>query len=157
MRIPPKAIAAMGAGVIALASTGIKAHEGYVPQGYVDPIGVKTRCWGNTSPGIIVGERYSREQCERLLVIDVQEHADRIRPCVPAGTPIQSQAAFLSFAFNVGPKAFCGSTMARKLKAGDLAGACAELSRWTYAGGKQWKGLVRRRADERALCEKGIA
>jgi hypothetical protein len=34
-----------------------------------------------------------------------------------------------------------------------MDGACAELSRWTYAGGKQLPGLVRRRAAERQLCE----
>jgi GH24 family phage-related lysozyme (muramidase) len=30
---------------------------------------------------------------------------------------------------------------------------CADLSRWTYSQGRQLKGLVKRRAAERALCE----
>lgn len=149
--------ASMGAAVMLLASPAIKVYEGFVPVGYKDPIGIKTRCWGNTSPGIVVGKRYTVAQCEALLALDVQDHADAIRPCVPASTPIESQAAFLSFAFNVGPARFCASTLARKLKAGDLAGACAELSRWTLAGGRQWPGLVKRRANERRLCEKGLS
>ena len=66
-------------------------------------------------------------------------------------------AAFLSFAFNVGNGAFCGSTLTRKANAGDMPGACAELSRWTYAGGKQMPGLVIRRAAERQLCERGLS
>lgn len=156
MKLPPKAAAAMGAGVLALAAPGVKIYEGYVPVGYVDPVGIKTRCWGNTSPGIVVGKRYTLEQCEALLKLDLREHADKIRPCVPVTTPEVSQAAFLSFAFNVGPTAFCGSTLAKKLKAGDLAGACAEMSRWTLAGGRHWPGLVKRRAGERAMCERGL-
>jgi lysozyme len=63
------------------------------------------------------------------------------------------KAAFLSFAFNVGNGNFCGSTLVRKANAGDMRGACAELSRWVYAGGKELPGLVRRRAAERAMCE----
>ncbi|MDK8313966.1 MAG: lysozyme, partial [Klebsiella aerogenes] len=30
-----------------------------------------------------------------------------------------------------------------------------ELQRWTYAGGKQWKGLITRREIERQVCEWG--
>ena len=73
--------------------------------------------------------------------------------CITRPMTDGQKAAFLSFAFNVGNRAFCDSTLARKANAGDMAGACAELSRWTYAGGKQLPGLVRRRATERAVCE----
>ena len=30
----------------------------------------------------------------------------------------------------------CTESLARKANAGDMAGACAELSRWTRAGGR---------------------
>jgi lysozyme len=72
---------------------------------------------------------------------------------MPPGLPEHVQAASVSFAYNVGAQAFCGSTMARKLRAGDMPGACAELSRWVYAKGELLPGLVRRRAAERAMCE----
>jgi GH24 family phage-related lysozyme (muramidase) len=45
---------------------------------------------------------------------------------------------------------------ARKANAGDMPGACAELSRWTRAGGNELPGLVKRRAAERELCERGL-
>jgi len=63
------------------------------------------------------------------------------------------KAAFVSFAYNVGAGAFCGSTLVKLANSGDMAAACAQLSRWTFAGGKQLKGLVNRRADERRICE----
>ncbi|WP_077870152.1 glycoside hydrolase family protein [Shigella sonnei] len=33
-----------------------------------------------------------------------------------------------------------------------MKGACDQLRRWTYAGGKQWKGLMTRREIEREVC-----
>ncbi len=33
-----------------------------------------------------------------------------------------------------------------------IKGACDQLRRWTYAGGKQWKGLMTRREIEREVC-----
>ncbi|MED8664102.1 hypothetical protein Q5578_13725 [Escherichia coli] len=33
-----------------------------------------------------------------------------------------------------------------------MKGACDQLRRWTYAGGKQWKGLMTRREIEREIC-----
>ncbi|HTD03821.1 lysozyme [Undibacterium sp.] len=47
-------------------------------------------------------------------------------------------------------------TMVRKLNAGDYAGACNELPRWVYAGGKILPGLVKRRAAEQELCLRGL-
>ncbi|HGM8337746.1 TPA: glycoside hydrolase family protein [Pseudomonas aeruginosa] len=56
----------------------------------------------------------------------------------------------------MGETQFSRSTLLRKLNAGDVKGACAELSRWVYAGGKVYKGLVNRRKAERELCEQGL-
>ena len=138
------------AGVIALAMPVVMVFEGLVTKPAPDPIGIISVCYGETR-----AERreYTPAECRALLVSSLQTHGQAITPCLPDRLPEHVLAASLSFAYNVGAQAFCGSTMARKLKAGDVAGACAELSRWTYAGGKQWPGLVRRRAAERALCE----
>ena len=90
-----------------------------------------------------------------MLYVDLLKHAQALE-CVKRPMNDGQKAAFLSFAFNVGNGAFCSSTLVRKANAGDMPGACAELSRWTYAGGKQLQGLVNRRAAERKLCEQGL-
>lgn len=59
--------------------------------------------------------------------------------------------ALVDFTFNVGCGAFRGSTLLRKVNAGDMTGAANEFPKWIYAGGKPLRGLVKRRADERAL------
>lgn len=60
--------------------------------------------------------------------------------------------AAVSLTFNVGCGAVKHSTMFRKINRGDFAGACNELPKWVYAGGKKLRGLEIRREKERALC-----
>lgn len=140
----------IGAAVLALALPVAAFFEGLVLKPTPDPIGIVSVCYGETKAEM---RAYTPAECKALLVQSMKAHGEAIAPCLPEYLPEHVLAATLSFAYNVGSGAFCQSTMARKLKAGDIPGACAELSRWTYAGGKQWPGLVNRRAAERALCE----
>lgn len=146
--------AKIGVGAVALAASLVTTFEGTVDHGYKDPIGIVTACTGHTGPDAQM-RAYTKDECEALLYQDLLKHADAL-DCVHRPLTDQQKAALLSFAFNVGTQAFCDSSLARKANAGDMAGACAELSRWTRAGGHELPGLVRRRAAERALCETGI-
>ncbi len=147
-----KLIAKVGAGAAALLLATVPVFEGTILRTYRDPIGVLTSCVGHTGPELRMGQRWTPEQCQQQLAADLLHHAGAL-DCITAPLTEGQKAAFVSFAFNVGNKAFCGSTLARKANAGDLAGACAELSRWTYAGGRQLPGLIKRRAAEREMCE----
>lgn len=147
--------AKIGAGATALAIPLVMLYEGTVLQSYRDPIGIVTACVGHTGPELRMGQRYTRQQCEDMLYGDLLKHAQAL-DCIKQPMTDGQKAAFLSFAFNVGNKALCDSTLARKANAGDMAGACAELSRWTRAGGRELPGLVKRRAAERELCERGL-
>ena len=151
-----KLIAKIGAAAAALAVSTVAVYEGTVLRTYRDPIGIITACTGHTGPELVMGQTFTREQCEDMLYKDLAKHAEAL-DCIKRPMTDGQKAAFLSFAFNVGPRNFCSSTLARTANAGDMAGACAELSRWTYAGGKQLPGLVKRRATERQLCEAGLA
>ena len=151
-----KLIAKIGAAAAALVVSTVAIYEGTVLRSYRDPIGIITACTGHTGPELKMGQTFTRQHCEDMLYADLNKHAAAL-DCIKRPMTDGQKAAFLSFAFNVGNGAFCGSTLARKANAGDMPGACAELSRWTYAGGKQLPGLVRRRAAERQLCERGLA
>lgn len=150
-----KLIAKIGAGAVAVAVPFVMMSEGAVQQSYRDPIGIITACVGHTGPELRMGQRYTRQQCEDMLYGDLLKHAQAL-DCIKHPLTDGQKAAFVSFAFNVGNKAFCDSTLARKANAGDMPGACAELSRWTRAGGRELPGLVKRRAAERELCEEGL-
>lgn len=60
-------------------------------------------------------------------------------------------AALVSFAFNLGVGALRGSTLRRRVNAGDWPGARRELERWIRGGGRVLPGLVLRRRAEAAL------
>ena len=148
-------VAKIGAGAVAMVLPVVLLYEGTVHSTYKDPIGIVTVCAGHTGPELRMGQRYTKEQCETMLYGDLLKHADALS-CIKTPLADNQKAAFLSFAFNVGNGAFCKSTLARKANAGDLMGACAELSRWVIAGGRELPGLVKRRAAERQLCENGL-
>jgi lysozyme len=155
-----RAIAASVAAILAATAVAVPTiaeFEGFVPVGYRDPVGIPTSCMGHTGPDAVLGRRYTDQECAAQLTADAVKHGLDIAPCLPAELPVETRAAFISFGFNVGAAKFCASTLSRKARAGDLAGACAELSRWTKAGGRELPGLVRRRAAERAMCERGLA
>lgn len=147
-----KLAAKIGAGAIALAVPLVAHFEGYVPWVYRDPIGRLAACYGHDDQTMTPGKRFTAAECQAMLDEDLLKHTEAI-DCIKRPLTDGQKAAFLSFAFNVGNNAFCGSTLVRKANAGDMAGACAELSRWTLAGGKELPGLVRRRAAERSMCE----
>ena len=147
--------AKIGAGAVALVLPVVMLYEGTVLRSYVDPVGLVTACTGHTGPELRMGQTFTKEQCETMLYGDLLKHADALN-CIKKPLADNQKAAFLSFAFNVGNGAFCKSTLVRKANAGDLMGACAELSRWVMAGGRELPGLVKRRAAERQLCEKGL-
>ncbi|MGG5932835.1 lysozyme [Salmonella enterica] len=161
MRTKIKSLIAGGAGAIAIAAaliTGPNGNDGlegvrYRP--YQDVVGVWTVCYGHTGKDIIPGRRYTDAECDALLKKDLALVAARVDPLIKVSIAESERAAFYSFAYNVGTGAFAKSTMLRKLNAGDNAGACNELKRWTYAGGKQWKGLVTRREIEHEVCTWG--
>ena len=59
--------------------------------------------------------------------------------------------ALVSFSFNVGLGNLQASTLRQKLNRGDYEGAANEFPKWRKAGGRVLQGLVRRRADEKAM------
>lgn len=139
----------IGAIAVALAAPLVMRFEGLVTSPYLDPVGLKTVCYGETHAPM---RDYTPQECEAMLMESLEKHGADIAACLPPGLPDHQKAAALSFAYNVGAAKVCASTFAAKLRAGDPS-ACAELSRWVYADGKVLPGLVKRRAAERALCE----
>lgn len=150
-----KMLLAGGASAVAIAAAMLGSHNGLEGRRYVhyrDVAGVLTICDGHTGKDIIPGKHYTDAECDALLNQDLARVKAQIDPLIKVSIPESERAALYSFAYNVGTGAFARSTLLKKLNAGDHAGACNELKRWTYAGGRQWKGLVTRREIEREVC-----
>jgi lysozyme len=100
---------------------------------------------------------YTPQECQVLLEARQQhDYAPAVLKCAPGLVDRKHAfAASIDAAYNAGVAAFCRSPMARRFNAGDWAGGCDAFSNWyTTAKGKRLRGLVRRRAAERALCLK---
>lgn len=163
----PRKIIASGA-LVALLGLGGAARfindmanlEGYVPEGYLDPVGIPTKCFGDTRD-VVVGKEYTFEECARSLNEHAVELIIPLKKCIPdfPTLPEKTRAAFASFTYNAGPGAFCKSTVAKKVNAGDLVGACKRLGErgfYDTARGKRLPGLVKRRQYESKMCLEGL-
>ena len=142
----------------------IKHFEGCELTAYPDPgTGGKpyTIGWGSTSDStgkaIALGTRWTQQQADTRLAEHVAEFARGVDKAL-AGSPVTGpqKGALVSFAYNVGLGSLGSSTLLRKHRAGDYAGAAAEFSRWSKAAGKVLNGLVKRRAAE-ARVYQGLA
>lgn len=135
--------------------------EGLRRIAYYDPPGILTACRGHTGPDVQAGKVYSLAECDAWLDADMRKAVNQVDTCAP-GLPVQVLAAFADAAYNLGPAIACDpahSTAARKLRSGDLVGACTELPRWDKARVAgvlvALPGLTARRNKEKALCLSG--
>ena len=134
----------------------VKQWEGLETRPYRDVVGVWTVCWGDTRD-VVPGRAETREQCEARLERQLIEHTKPVLACVPQlkGHDYQLAAA-ASLAYNIGPRAFCNSTAAKRFRAGDWRGGCDAFMAWRFAKGREIRGLTNRRKAERAICLRGL-
>jgi lysozyme len=135
--------------------------EGLRQWAYRCPAGVLTVCYGDTED-VQPGRAYSLEECRARLDKDMLNAVEIVERCAP-GLPEPSLAAFADATFNLGPRVVCdtsSSTLARRLAEGDIRAACNELPRWNKAKVADQMvalpGLTKRRANEMAMCLKGL-
>jgi lysozyme len=148
-------VAVVGAVAAATLLSFTPMWEGTELKTYRDLGGVLTYCTGATE-NAIWGKTYTPEECRAQLDRDLARHAEGVMACIRVPLTYLQKAAFVDAAYNIGVSAFCGSSMARRANAGDMRGACDALLMWDKVGGKQVRGLTRRRQAERELCLKGL-
>jgi lysozyme len=148
-------VAIVGAVAAATLLSFTPMWEGTELKTYKDLGGVLTYCTGATE-NAMWGKTYTPEECRAQLDRDLARHAEGVMVCIRVPLTDLQKAAFVDAAYNIGVSAFCGSSMARRANAGDMRGACDALLMWDKVGGKQVRGLTRRRQAERELCVKGL-
>lgn len=141
---------------LSLATPEIQRWEGKRNDPYRDIVGILTVCYGETQAPM---HRYNDAECSAMLAR--RADADYARPiltCVPTFSERPYPfAAAISLSYNIGVKAFCGSTAARLFNQRKWTQGCNAMLAWNRAGGNVITGLVRRREAERTLCLKGAA
>jgi len=130
--------------------------EGLRLTSYQDQVGVWTIGYGHTGKDVHPQLTITQEQANSLLMKDIASAATAVNRLVTVAFYQDGFDALVDFAFNLGNNALAGSTLLRKLNAGDFSGAADEFPKWCHAGGKLVPGLLRRRKAEQQLFQRGI-
>ena len=136
----------------AVALVGIAGWEGYKSAAYIPVPGDVPTIGFGTTHGVKMGDTIDPVTALQRKIRDVEKFEGAIKQCVTVPLFQHEYDAYLSLAYNIGPQAFCRSTLVRKLNASDYAGACKEILRWDNFRGKPLAGLTKRRQSEYLQC-----
>ncbi|MEH3118286.1 MAG: lysozyme [Methylorubrum populi] len=110
------------------------AREGRRLEAYRDSVGVWTIGVGHTAaagpPLPRAGLRIDAEEADAIFARDVARFVGTVARALPGPLPQHAFDALVSLCFNIGPAAFLRSTVLRRLRAGDRAGAAEAILMW---------------------------
>ena len=141
----------------------IKDVEGVRYETYPDVGGVLTACYGHTGKELFPGQKFTPEECDELLSIDLEKKLNYVMKRLPKDTPALVIAAMASFVYNVGEGNANKATVFKMLQRGETIKACDALLAWKYVGKRDCSirsngcyGVWDRRQSERELCYAGF-
>jgi lysozyme len=124
-------------------------------KAYQDVAGVWTIGYGHVGPQACAGRTITEVEADSLLREDLAEAVACVNRSVNVKVCQAQFDALVDFCFNAGRGSFLGSTLLKKVNAGDFPGAAAQFGLWVHAGGEVVPGLVRRRKAEAAMFAAG--
>jgi lysozyme len=129
----------------------IKHWEGCRLSAYDDGGGVQTIGYGHIR-GVKKGDRISQAEADELLLEDLETFENGVTLCLGDSKTAQHQFdAMTSLAFNIGIKAFGGSTVLKRHRLANYMGAANAFLLWHFDNHRSIPGLLRRREAERKL------
>jgi lysozyme len=131
--------------------------KAYRDSAGIPTIGVGMTYWPGTRKRVEMGETIPN-QAEGMALFGkiLREYEATVDACTHDAITQETFDSLCSFAYNVGQKAFAGSTALRLLNQGQpLSAVCNALRRWNRAGGEVSEGLANRRECECDLIEYG--
>jgi lysozyme len=145
-----------GLTITASALVGLAVHEGYCGEACIPVKGDRPTLGFGDAQGVKLGQKTDPVRALIRLNHQTNMFQQALRQCIGDVPLFQYEwDAVVSWAFNVGSTAACGSTLVKKLQAFDYPGACAELLRWDKFQGRPLPGLTKRRQEEYKLCMGG--
>lgn len=132
----------------------IKHFEGCRLTAYRCQANVLTIGYGHTGQ-VLEGTTISHEVADYFLKTDLTFFEKVLARLIRVPIDQSQFDALISFTFNVGASALRGSTLLKRLNAGDYAGATTQFLRWNKVKGAYNAGLMRRRQAEAHLFATG--
>ena len=131
---------------------GIALHEGYRENAYIPVPGDVPTIGFGTTEDVELGDKTTPERSLVRLLKDANKFETAIQSCVKVPLHQYEYDAYVSLTYNIGAKAFCSSTLVKKLNSQDYSGACQEVLKWDKFRGKPLPGLTKRRQQEYQKC-----
>lgn len=130
-RIPIAVLSLSAAGFV-----GILQREGYTGSAIIPTKGdVPTLGFGTTG-GVRMGDTTTPVKAAVRALQDSQQFEGAMKRCVRVPLHQAEYDLYTHHAYNIGPTAFCASTLVRKLNQEDYQGACAQILEW-----KKFRGI----------------
>ncbi len=137
----------------ASALVGLAVHEGYREEAYIPVKGDRPTLGFGDAQGVKPGDKTDPIRALIRLNQQADVFQQQMKQCIGDVPMYQYEwDAVISWSFNIGAKAACGSTLVKKLQELDYSGACAELMRWNRFQGSPLPGLTKRREMEYRQC-----
>lgn len=116
----------------ASAFVGILTREGYTDRAVIPvPGDVPTYGFGTTE-GVKMGDRTTPVKAVQRALSDASKYEGALRRCVKVPLHQAEYDIYVDLSYNIGPTAFCNSTIVKRLNAEDYAGACEAILMWKY-------------------------
>lgn len=139
-------------GLSAIAFVALVNYEGWCGEACVPVKGDVPTIGFGTTEGVRMGDTITPPKAATRALQDIRKFEGAIKQCVQVPLHQYEYDAFLLLSYNIGPNAFCNSTLVRKLNSEDYSGACKEILRWDRFQGQPLRGLTIRRQSEYNLC-----
>lgn len=102
-------------------------YEGYSNTAYIPvPGDVPTIGLGSTK-GVKLGDTITPPVAIVRAIREIKDYETALKGCVTVPLTQGEYDSYVDLAYNIGPAAFCSSTLARELNAGRYASACAHI------------------------------
>lgn len=160
VKIAIAALSLSAAGLVTMA-----VNEGFTDHAVVPTKGdVPTYGFGSTTradgSAVQMGDRITPVAALVRKLDYVQQGEAQMKRCVHAPLSQQEYDVYVDMFYNIGPRAFCSSSIVGRLNAGDYRGACDAILMWkrvgaqdcSVVGNKICWGLWQRRLASHKKC-----
>lgn len=145
-----KVVGGILAAVLAIATLFVGINEGLRLMPYHDSVGVLTVCYGETQ-GVHVGQKFTKQECDEKFRVRLGEFWEGMHKFITVPVSDKTDAALLSFSYNIGLGGFKRSITLKLLNQGKYVEACKAMMGWVKP-----PKLKSRRMREVKLCLEGL-
>lgn len=111
---------------------GILTREGYTDRAVIPVPGDPPTNGFGTTEGVKMGDTTTPVKAVQRALSDSSKYEGALKRCVKAPLHQGEYDVYVDLSYNIGPGAFCNSTIVKRLNAGDYAGACEAILLFKY-------------------------